>query len=251
LFKIALPVPALLAVATTVALAAPPVPTTPYPDVPANADACKVEKLEIQKKQVEYDYAKKVYDKALAAYNRGAGALGAVQQAEIALDQASIALTNARYAEAACRNDKGNAADKVCVGLALELNRLVDELAQRQEIERLTKALYDAAVEAVNSGGGSSDEVDLAEKNWKVAKLDRQQVEQKIADQRAKIAATPACKDYPVDRPMPTSVSPEPTTTTTEMSTPEPPAPTTTGIEVSTPALPASTTALLTPVSGP
>lgn len=228
LFKIVLPVVILLAVAATVALAAPPVPTTPYPAVPANADVCKVEKLEIQKKQVEYDYAKKVYDKALTAYNRGAGSLGAVQQAEIALDQAAIALNNAKYAETACRNDKGNAADKVCVALALELNRLLDELAQRQEIERLTKALYDAAVEQVRRGAGSSDEVDLAEKNWKVAQLDRQQVEQKIADQRAKIAATPACKDYPVERPMPTSVSPEPTSTSTEPITTGPPTPTTT-----------------------
>src|SRR5689334_11653513 len=115
LFKIALPVVVLLTVAATVALAGPAVPRTPYPDVPANADVCKVEKLEIQKKQVEYDYAKKVYDRALANYNKGSGSLGAVQQAEVALDQATIALNNAKYAEAACRNDKGNAADKVCV----------------------------------------------------------------------------------------------------------------------------------------
>jgi hypothetical protein len=222
LIKVVAPTVVLLTAATAVALAAPSTPITPYPTVPANADACKVEKLEIQKKQLEYDYTKKVYDRAKAAFDRGVGSAVALYQAELALNQALIALNNAKYAESACRNDKSNAADKICVGLALELNRLIDELALRQEVERLTKAIYDIAADAVRRGAGSPEDAELAEKNWKVAQLDRQQVEQKIADQRAKIAATPACKDYPFDRPTPTSITPPTTGTSTTIVPTEP-----------------------------
>jgi hypothetical protein len=124
--KIVLPVAVLFVAATAVALAAPITPTTPYPAVPANADVCLVEKLEIQRQQAEFDTAMREYDRIRSLYPRSASA-SELRAAERAVHLAGIRLNNAKYAEAACRNNLGNDANKACIALALELNRLIDE----------------------------------------------------------------------------------------------------------------------------
>jgi multidrug resistance efflux pump len=218
LVKIVAPVILVLTAATAVAVAAPVPPKAPYPDVPANADVCKVEKLEIQKQQAKYDQAKGDYDRTVALYQRGAASIETLEKAEAALHNAELALNNAKYAEAACRNKAGD--------LSLELNRLIDELAIRKELERLARNAYDRALNLARTGSISAEELAAAKTAWQVAVIERQQVEQKITDQRAAIAANPACRDYPSERPTPTSTTPT-TPTSPSPTTPTSPSPTT------------------------
>jgi hypothetical protein len=222
LFKIVAPVAVMVTAAGAVAMAAPLTPTTPYPDVPANADVCKVEKLDVTRAQIELDIAKRAYERAKTAYERGVGAISAMRIAEIAVHRAMIKLNAAKYAEAACRNNKGNDANKPCITLALDLNRLLDELALRQEVERLARAEYDRALEGRRTGVVSEEELDKTELEWRLAEVDRQQTEQRITDQRELIAANIACRGFPFDRrpappapPQPTSALPTSPTVTT------------------------------------
>jgi tetratricopeptide (TPR) repeat protein len=246
LVKIMAPVIVVLAAATAVAVAAPIPPTAPYPDVPANADVCKVEKLEIQKQQAKYDLAKGNYDRTLALYQRGSASIEEVENAEAAVHNAEIALSNAKYAEAACRNKLGNDPKKACIDLSLELNRLIDELAIRKELERLARNAYDRALNLARTGAISAEQLAAAKTAWQVAVIERQQVEQKITDQRAAIAANPACRDYPSERPTPTSTTP--TTPTSPTTTPTSPSPTTpTSPDPTTPSSPSPTSTM--PVS--
>ncbi|MFT7835990.1 hypothetical protein Q5530_07545 [Saccharothrix sp. BKS2] len=240
LLRVLLPVVAVVA-AATVALAAPVAPTTPYPQVPANANACLVEKLEVDKQQLLHDQAKRHYDRIKALFDRNAASASDLRAAERALHQAAIALNNARYAEAACRNRLGNDPRKECVALSLELNRLLDELALRRELERLAKAHYDAVLALAGSGAVSGEEVDRARTAWEVAKLERQQLEQRVTDVKKQLADNPACKDYPSIRPTPTTTPTTPTSTTTTPTTTTP-VPTTTSPST-VPTTPTSTTA--------
>jgi hypothetical protein len=215
LLRILLPVVAVVA-AATVALAAPVPPTTPYPQVPPNGNACLVEKMEVDKQQLLHDQARRHYDRIKALFDRNAASASDLRAAERALHQAAIALNNAKYAEAGCRNALGDDPKKECVSLSLELNRLLDELAPRQELERLAKAHYDAMQRLADSGAVSREELDRAKTAWEVAKLERQQVEQRIADAGKRLADEPACEGYPSTRPTPTSTTvPSPTATPT------------------------------------
>jgi len=58
---------------TAMAVAAPMPPTTPFPDVPANATVCLDQKDNIERQQIMYTYAKAVYDRANRANLAGAG----------------------------------------------------------------------------------------------------------------------------------------------------------------------------------
>ena len=227
-------------------MAAPIPPTTPYPAVPANPDVCKVEKLDVQKAQLIYDQAKTNYDRIKRLFDQGAASAAEVRAAETALANAAIALSNAKYAEAACRNNKGNDPNKVCIGLSLELNRLIDELAQRQELERIARANYDAVLQAASHGAASPEEVESAKLAWQLAQIERQKVEQKIADQRDAIAANPACRDFPSERPTPTSTTPPTTTqpTSTQPTTTPPTTQPTTPPDPSSSVIPTSGTVI-------
>lgn len=220
LVRIVAPVAVAIATAATVAVAAPIAPPTPYPNVPANADVCKVEKLEIQKQQAKYDLAKGNYDRTKQLYDRGSASAEQLRTDEAALHNAAIALNNAKYAEAACRNNKGNDPKKACIGLSLELNRLTDELPLRQELERIARANYDMMLNLARQGTASAEQVATAKAAWEVAQAERQQVQQKIIDQREAIAANPACRDYPSERPTPTSTTVPPSSSPTSTTIP-------------------------------
>lgn len=217
LIKIVLPMVVLFAAATAVALAAPIAPTTPYPNVPANADVCLVEKLEIQRRQLEYDAAVTDYNRVRRLYERHAASASELRAAERAVHLAGIQLNNAKYAEAACRNNLRDDPNKACITMSLELNRLIDELPMRRELERLARADYDAAVRAGSAVAPA--ELERLRLAAQVATIERQQAEQRITDQRARIAANPACREYPSERPTPTS-TPSGTPTSTGTSTP-------------------------------
>jgi hypothetical protein len=211
---------------TAMAVAAPVPPTTTFPDVPANATVCLDQKDNINRQQIAFTYAKAVYDRASRANLAGAGAQADLRAAERALHLVEIALNKAKYDEAACRNDQGNAVNKVCVALALEYNRLVDEAPIRAALEALAKADYDAAVAAQNAGVGDVDTVDRTKRDWDLAKLDTSQNTRWIAEARTKITGNPACQGFSFDRPatapppreVPTS-TPQPTVTTPPTTT--------------------------------
>jgi len=188
---------------TAMAVAAPMPPTTPFPDVPANATVCLDQKDNIERQQIMYTYAKAVYDRANRANLAGAGAQADLRAAERALHLVEIALNKAKYDEAVCRNDQGNAANKVCVALALEYNRLVDEAPIRAALEALAKADYDAAVAGQNAGAGDADTVDRTKRDWDLSKLDTGQNARWITEARAKITGNPACQGFSFDRPQP------------------------------------------------
>ncbi|MGX7826074.1 hypothetical protein ACTG9Q_13375 [Actinokineospora sp. 24-640] len=214
-----------LIVGATVAMAAPVPSTSPYPEVPANAEACQAEKLEVQRQQLLADQARTDYDRAKRLYERGAGSLADLRAAERALHLATIALNNAKYAEAACRNRQGNDPKKACVELSLELNRLLDEKALRKALEDLAKAEYDTILRLYNQGAASASEVERARLAWELAKIDSAQLDLKITAAKKALADNPACKDYPSIRPTPTSTTPP--TTTPSTTTPTTPTPTT------------------------
>jgi hypothetical protein len=221
--KIVVPVVVLFAAMAAIAAADPVPPTTPFPDVPANATVCLDQKDNIERQQINYTYAKAAYDRANKGVNAGAAAQAQLRTAERALHLVEIALNQANYDEAACRNDLGNAANKVCIALALQYNRLVDEAPIRAALEALAKADYDAAVAAQAGGAGDQDTVDLTKRDWDLAKLDTRQNTRWTGEARTKITGNPACQGFgfqrpqpaPPPRPVPVSTTPPTDTVTT------------------------------------
>lgn len=210
----------LLLISSTAAAAPPPTPTDPYPAVPINADVCRAEKIKV-------DQAKLGYDQALREYNRliaGGSAFSEQEKrrARKALDEAAIALNNARYAQAKCQNAAADPANRNCVDLTLELNRLIDELALTKDLEALAKAEADAATALRARGAISQEEYERAITAYEMAKLQTQYVEQLIADQRARTTAA-NCPN--VDRPTPAPSSPAPSSPAPSSPVPSSPAP--------------------------
>jgi hypothetical protein len=212
---------------TAIAVAAPIPPTTPFPDVPANATVCLDQKDNITRQQIMYTYAKAAYDRANKADLTGVGAQADLRTAERALHLVEIALNQANYDEAACRNDQGNAANKACVALALAYNRLVDEAPIRAALATLAKADYDAAVAAQNASVGDQDTVDRTKRDWDLSTLDVRQNTRWIGEARAKITGNPACQGFSFDRPQPAppprpvpTSTPQPTDVTTATTPP-------------------------------
>jgi hypothetical protein len=242
--KIVAPVLVMCTAATAVALAAPVTPTTVYPDVPANPDVCRVEKLEIQRQQLEFDEARATYDRLQRQAGMGAASTSELRAAEVALHQAGIRLNAAKYAEAACRNNLGNNANKACVTLALELNRLVDELALRREIERLAAAEFADGNRQAERGTISPADLGRLRLAAQIATIERQQTEQRIIDQRRRIAETPACRGFPAERPE-QAPPPREVPTSTEIAPPRREVPTSTETAPPTGSVPT------TPSAGP
>jgi hypothetical protein len=194
IIKIVVAVLVMLTAATAVAMAsALPDPTTPYPSVPPNADVCKVEKIDIEKAQVGYEIATRQLDRV------NQGSAQEVRDAERAALLASVELNTAQYAEAVCRNQNGDDPNKGCIALALDLNRWIDQLADDQELVRVARENYEAMV--VASPPPSEDDLDRAQTSMQIAGLDRQESDQRVIDQRERIAADSVCHDFPSTRP--------------------------------------------------
>jgi hypothetical protein len=194
----------------------PPTPTNPFPSVSANPDVCKAEKIRVQQAQLNYDYALNRYNTILDLYNRGAASAQEVRDARKALDQATLALNNARVAYATCQNNAANPPDKDCVNLALEINRLTDELAITKDLEAIAKANLDAAQQAFDQGALDPDSLARAKLAYEQAKLQTALIEQLLTDAKARAAAA-RCKD--MTRPSPT---PSPSGTPSPSPTPSP-----------------------------
>ncbi|GHJ47592.1 hypothetical protein Cs7R123_49340 [Catellatospora sp. TT07R-123] len=211
-----------------IAAADPVPPSTPFPAVSVNPDVCKAEKIRVDQAQLRYNQALATYNRVLEAYRRGAASAQELRNAQKAVDEAALALNNARYAQAVCQNNAANPANKDCVNIALELNRLLDELAITKDLEALAKAYFEAAQYAYDHGAMSVEEYERIKTAYELAKLQTQLIEQLIADQRARAAAA-GCKD--VERPpaspspspsAPASPSPSPTTGPGPSSSPVP-----------------------------
>lgn len=180
----------MLTAATAVAMA-----SVPSPSVPPNADVCKVEKIDIEKAQVGFEIAAR----QLGRIRQAAGSPQDVRDAERAALQASVDLNSTQYTEAACRNQVGADPNKACVALALDLNRWIDQSAIDRELERI--AQEDLAALLAATPPPSEDDLDLAQTSAQIAGLDRQETDQRVADQRDLIAADPVCHDFPTTRP--------------------------------------------------
>lgn len=223
--KITLALVVLLCAATAaVAMADPIAPTTPYPAPAADAPACEAKRLAVREAKIDHDFAEKMYVLEKQVFDGGAGTLAALWAAERELHLASIALNEAKYAEATCRNDKGNAADKVCVGLALRLNKLLDELPSRVALEDLAKKDHKRVGEGAGSGVEDKRSLAAAERTALKAEATRQRIEQEIKDLREAIKNNPACANFNAERPR--AVPPAPPAPPVPPVPPVPPAPT-------------------------
>jgi hypothetical protein len=213
IFAVLSTVVALITGIVLVATAASPAPTTPYPTVPINTNVCKAEAIKVQQAQLTYNQAVANYNRTLQLFNKAAASAQDLRNAQGAVDTAAIGLNTAKYAEATCQNNAANPADKDCVNLALELNRLIDELAITQDQEAIAKANYDAATILFNKNAISAQEYQQITTAYNTAKLQTQLIQQLIADQRAKTTAA-NCKNVDRPAPPPTSTTPAPTSTT-------------------------------------
>jgi hypothetical protein len=216
------------------AVAAIPSPTTPYPTVALNPKVCQAEAIKVQQALVKYNAAVATYQRILKLAGRGAASAESLRNAQAAVDNAGIALNDANYAQATCQNNQAAPANKDCINLALELNRLIDDLAYTKDLEAIAAANYKMALQLKAKGAISDEDFQAYDTNYQLAQLQTKLVTQQIADQRAKTTAA-KCKD--VDRPTPTATptgtptgscdaSDTPTTTDsaapTDSSTPSP-----------------------------
>lgn len=202
--KVAAPLLALLVAAgAAVAMAAPIPPKEPYPVVKIDPKICKLQALAVKKFQIRHNYATKRYQRAKDNYDLSAGSLDEFKKAEKDLQKIDIELNKAKYAEALCQQRKGGVKPKQsCEEMSLELNRLIDELPMRKRLEEIAKDDHQKAKTAREKGGAvSAEQVETLEEEALVAEIERQEVEQAIQDQRDLIAADPACKDFPSERP--------------------------------------------------
>jgi multidrug resistance efflux pump len=195
------------------ATAATPAPTTPYPTVPINTNVCKAEAIKVAQAQLAYDQAVADYNRTLQLFNRNAASAQDLRNAQGKVDTTAIALNTAKYAQATCQNNAANPANKDCVNLSLELNRLIDELAITQDQEAIAKANYDAAAILFNRNAISAQEYQQIKTAYDTAKLQTQLIQQLISDQRAKTTAA-NCKNVDRPAPTPTPTTPAPTSTT-------------------------------------
>ena len=189
-------------VLTGTAVAAIPSPTTPYPTVAINPKVCQAEAIKVQIALVKYDDAVATYNRLLKLAGTGATSAESLRTAQAAVDTAGIALNDANYAQATCQNTQAAPADMACINLALELNRLTDDLGYTKDLESSAAANYQAALQLQAKGAISAQDFQAYKTNYQLAQLQTKLVTQQIADQQAKVTAA-NCKN--ANRPSPTA----------------------------------------------
>jgi hypothetical protein len=198
-------------------------PTSPYPNVPINPKVCKAEAIKVAQAQIKYNRALSNYETELRLFNRGAASAYQLRTARKAVDESVIALDNAKYAQATCQNNEANPKDKDCVNLALELNRLLDELPVTQDLQAIATANYVMAEQLLSRHAISQAEFNMFKDAYEEAKLQTHLVEQQIADQKEKVTKA-GCKNAVRPTPTPTkttgSPSPSPSPSGSPTSTP-------------------------------
>jgi hypothetical protein len=182
------------------ATAAIPSTTTPYPNVPINGAVCQAEAIRVQQAQNTYNNAMANYTRTLQVYRRGAASAYELRTDQAAVDAAGIALNDAKYAQATCQNNAANPANKNCVNLTLELNRLIDNLAYTRDLQGIATANYDMARRLYARSAMSLQEFQSFQTAYQNAVLQTQLIQQLITDQRARTTAA-GCQN--VDRPAP------------------------------------------------
>ncbi len=215
-------------------------PTSPYPNVPINPKVCKVQAADVKAAQAAYNEALANYKSWLNLFNRTPPAASRYQlnTAQQALDKAVIALDNARYAQATCQNNAANPKDKVCVNLALELNRLLDELPVTQDLQAIAADNLNMALKlwAYVPPRISATALNADKAAYAAAVAATEKLEAQIENQE-KAVSEAGCKN--AVRPKPT-----PTKSSTTPSSPSP-SPSRSGSPTSTPTpMPSTTTAI-------
>jgi len=182
------------------ATAAIPSPTTPYPNVAINPAVCQAQAIQVQQAQNTYNNALANYDRTLQLYRRNAASAYQLRTDQAAVDAAGIALNDAKYAQATCQNNAAAPADRNCINLTLELNRLIDNLAYTQDLQGIATANYQMAQRLYAQRAMSLQEFQSFQTAYQNAVLQTQLVQQQITDQRARTTAA-GCQN--VDRPPP------------------------------------------------
>jgi hypothetical protein len=180
------------------ASAAIPSPTTPYPSVAINPAVCLAQAIQVQQAQNTYDNALANYNRTLQLYRRNAASAYQLRTDQAAVDVAGIALNDAKYAQATCQNNAAAPADRNCINLTLELNRLIDNLAYTQDLQGIATANYQMAQRLYAQRAMSLQEFQSFQTAYQNAVLQTQLVQQQITDQRARTTAA-GCQN--VDRP--------------------------------------------------
>jgi hypothetical protein len=180
------------------ATAAIPSPTTPYPNVTINPAVCQAQAIQVQQAQNTYNNALANYNRTLQLYRQNAASAYQLRTDQAAVDAAGIALNDAKYAQATCQNNAAAPADRNCINLALELNRLIDNLAYTQDLQGIATANYQMAQRLYAQRAMSLQEFQSFQTAYQNAVLQTQLVQQQITDQRARTTAA-GCQN--VDRP--------------------------------------------------
>ena len=183
-----------------VATAAIPSPTTPYPNVAINPAVCLAQAIQVQQAQNTYNNALANYNRTLQLYRQNAASAYQLRTDQAAVDAAGIAWNDAKYAQATCQNNAAAPADRNCINLTLELNRLIDNLAYVQDLQGIATANYQMAQRLYAQRAMSLQEYQSFQTAYQNAVLQTQLVQQQITDQRARTTAA-GCQN--VDRPAP------------------------------------------------
>ncbi len=182
------------------ATAAIPSTTTPYPNVPINGTVCQAEAIRVQQAQNTYNTALANYNRTLQVYRRNAASAYELRTDQAAVDAAGIALNDAKYAQATCQNNAAAPANRNCVNLTLELNRLIDNLAYTRDLQGIATANYQMAQRVYAQHAMGLQEFQSFQTAYQNAVLQTQLIQQLITDQRARTTAA-GCQN--VDRPAP------------------------------------------------
>jgi hypothetical protein len=190
----------LLAGVAAVAVAEPTDVRKVYPEVAADTTVCIAEKTAMDVADLEYQKLVRKWRRDLAANQKNKSVSDEdVRKAARKMYEAGIKLIELKYAEAKCRLKAGNDAQKVCKALVLDLHAMLDALPMRKELVALAEADWNAVKDNPKI---PAEERDEAETNLKIAKRLLKGLEDLIADKRKEIAAEPACKGFPVERPV-------------------------------------------------
>jgi hypothetical protein len=188
------------------ATAAIPSTTTPYPNVPINGAVCQAEAIRVQLAQNTYNNALANYNRTLQVYRRNAASAYELRTDQAAVNAAGIALNDAKYAQATCQNNAAAPANRNCVNLTLELNRLIDNLAYTRDLQGIATANYQMAQRLYAQRAMGLQEFQSFQTASQNAVLQTQLIQQLITDQRARTTAA-GCQN--VDRPAPVCNKPD------------------------------------------
>lgn len=188
--------------------------TATYPAITIDTTVCKAEHTAIELAEVLYDDARQTLQRDIKAGDPPEK----VRKDQVAVFQAAIGVIDARYAEAKCQSDAAGGADKNCNSLALEYNRLNDQVALYDDSFEVANRDYTMAKKLQAKRAISDADFQKYATAYKVAQL-KLKIAQQKADAAKAAAVKAGCKNIDRPKPKPTSTSTPTGTSTTTTST--------------------------------